>query len=290
MTAYSAYSSTGVPFASIGESDRRLFVFPGIDLAGRVPEGLHLQGIVQAFRAFADDYRVIFVGRPTAPEGLDEEGDGPGVAADSEDATQRVLSFVQDELRTGGEPPVVMGLSSGGGTAVRMAAALDRDLAALALVSFGARVSEEGRRALAETAGLIREGAYRRLSRVLVERLYPGAVGRLVYGPVAWLFPELAGRPPDPSEVARAFEHWAAGDLTDALGLISVPTLLVAGSRDIYYPRSTLEETCSLIPDCAFKLVEGYGHGVFKARRREVHDEVRKFLQDPAGYGTTGKE
>ena len=50
------------------------------------------------------------------------------------------------------------------------------------------------------------------------------------------------------------------GDLRDAAGKISVPTLCVCGSEDLATPPDVVRATADMIPNATFELIDGVGH------------------------------
>ena len=62
------------------------------------------------------------------------------------------------------------------------------------------------------------------------------------------------------SDVLIEADAEVAFDSRELLPTITTPVLLIAGNRDVYFPRSLLEETARLIPDCTLKIYEGKGH------------------------------
>lgn len=68
--------------------------------------------------------------------------------------------------------------------------------------------------------------------------------------------------------------------LTDKLGLISVPSLIIWGSRDPVIPIKYAEIFVSSIHDCRFYRMEGSGHTPFVDNPEKFADVVLDFLQD----------
>jgi TAP-like protein len=68
-----------------------------------------------------------------------------------------------------------------------------------------------------------------------------------------------------------------AFDVSDRLGEIRAPTLVIGGERDPGYSRELFEETARGIPDARLFIYEGRGHGGTVTDRRFARD-VTAFL------------
>lgn len=127
------------------------------------------------------------------------------------------------------------------------------------------------------------------LSPKLVGRLRPrrGAdlpllLARLVYG-----------RDPSPRHIATSVRIYegtrsetlaAAVDLArfdafDALPLIGVPVLVVAGAKDVITPQWLSEEIAARVPDAELVVFEGCGHITPFERYDELTEHLRKFCE-----------
>ena len=98
-----------------------------------------------------------------------------------------------------------------------------------------------------------------------------GTAARWVIGPrsfrrlmpaIGWLGPLAFGRP------AHAFASQvdailAADDtMSDRLGDIEVPTMVIVGNQDILTPRGDSEELAELIPTAELVVISGAAHGL----------------------------
>ena len=66
----------------------------------------------------------------------------------------------------------------------------------------------------------------------------------------------------------------AAFDSRAVLPRITVPVLLIAGDRDLAFPKEVIEETARLVPDCTLVWYEGVGHVRAATSSRLPHDIV----------------
>jgi len=83
----------------------------------------------------------------------------------------------------------------------------------------------------------------------------------------------------DQSAMAERIALLETFDVTDRLWQIDVPTLVLAGSRDIVVPPARQRALASAIPDARFELLEGAGHVAFLTHRTEVVRRVRGLLR-----------
>jgi 3-oxoadipate enol-lactonase len=97
------------------------------------------------------------------------------------------------------------------------------------------------------------------------------AAARWVIGPrsfrrlmpaIGWLGPLAFGRPAH-AFVAQVEAILAADDtMSDRLGDIEVPTLVIVGNQDILTPRGDSEELAELIPTAELVVISGAAHGL----------------------------
>lgn len=85
----------------------------------------------------------------------------------------------------------------------------------------------------------------------------------------------------DQSVMARRIGLLETFDVTDRLWRIEVPTLILAGSRDVVVPRSRQRALASSIAGARFETLEGAGHIGFLTHRDEVMTHVRRLLRQP---------
>ncbi len=78
----------------------------------------------------------------------------------------------------------------------------------------------------------------------------------------------------DQSVMARRLALLESFDLTDRLWRIDVPTLVVAGSRDVIVPAARQRALASSIPGAGFEILEGAGHVGFLTHRAEFSRQI----------------
>ena len=64
-----------------------------------------------------------------------------------------------------------------------------------------------------------------------------------------------------------------------------MPTLIVAGTRDLFTPLSTAEQMARVIPDATLAMVEGGTHYAAVEYPREVNERIRDYLKR-IGWGS----
>ncbi len=145
--------------------------------------------------------------------------------------------------------------------------------------------------------GSVGERAFERLEDViqriprphrLVERVRPGLsdltllVGRAVYGrdpSLHQIATSVRMYQRAASETIAAFVDLAHFDAHAALPLIDVPTLVIAGSRDLLTPPWLSEEIAARVPNAELVTLEDCGHTSPFERHEEVSAYLRKFAE-----------
>lgn len=75
----------------------------------------------------------------------------------------------------------------------------------------------------------------------------------------------------------RALEGF---DVSEDLWRIDVPSLVLAGTRDVVVPIARQKALADSIPEARFASLDGAGHIGFLTHRREVAQQVRRFVRD----------
>ena len=71
----------------------------------------------------------------------------------------------------------------------------------------------------------------------------------------------------------------AKHDFKDRLSEIKVPTLVIGGEEDFFYPIS---ETAAGISNAKLILYEGFGHNAIFEKTRQFQEDVQAFLNERA--------
>ncbi len=86
--------------------------------------------------------------------------------------------------------------------------------------------------------------------------------------PEVWIF---AGR-----------QLWKGWTVMDRLGEISVPTLVMAGRGDVFFPPEHQGQLAARIPRARLQIVERAGHDPYSERPAEVMAALRDFISADA--------
>jgi pimeloyl-ACP methyl ester carboxylesterase len=177
--------------------------------------------------------------------------------------------------RLGLECPTVFGVSFGGAIALELAVERPHRLGALIVHGAAARF----RASLGST-----------IARRVLERFPLPSDNRFVNQ----FFHLLYGAKPEPgplvdfvteriwetdqSVMAGRLAQLESFDVSDRLWRIEVPTLVLAGGRDVIVPAARQQELAGAIPGAHFEPIENAGHIGFLTHRGEVVREVRGHL------------
>ncbi len=82
----------------------------------------------------------------------------------------------------------------------------------------------------------------------------------------------------DQSVIARRIGLLESFDVSDRLWRIDVPTLVLAGTRDVIIPASRQRALASAIPGARYEELEGAGHIGFLTHRRKIARLVRRMM------------
>ena len=255
--------SNGIPFVRFGKGEKPLIVFsagPGNDL----PSGFMLRMFTRGFKRIAQNYMVCVVTRKFGlPEGYT-----------TRDMSEDYAALIRDELNGG--PIDVVGVSYGGLIAQHLAADHPDLIRRLVIAMAAYKVGDEGKQLDMRFAELMSQGKMRKAFTTMVSILYPGGIKKYFWKFFMWLFAPLMMKAPtypsDPLVEAKAeYEH----NTKDRLAEINVPTLVIAGDKDFYFPAELYRETAAGIPNAKLILYEGVGH---MAMGKQFDKDVLAFL------------
>jgi pimeloyl-ACP methyl ester carboxylesterase len=70
-------------------------------------------------------------------------------------------------------------------------------------------------------------------------------------------------------------------DMAEELRTIAVPTLIIAGDRDVSAPLElTAQRSAALIPDVRLDVIEGAAHGMFVTHVERVNADLLEFIAE----------
>lgn len=210
--------------------------------------------------------------------GLSEVAPAPGGIADNATDLLALLDHV------GWESAAVCGLSVGGLIAMEIAVRAPERVERLVLMDTAASIGTPD--AWNARIAAVREQGVAAISDQIMER---------------WFSPSFRNNRPEAfSGWQRMLERTPAdgyadtcmalrdADLTEAIGAIVAPTLVVAGDEDLSTPPKLVAATARRIPAASFRVIAGAGHLPCIERPREVASLLRDFLNSTVPTKGTG--
>lgn len=242
-----------------------LVVLPGLSAHHEVPTGRSRRFELAQFGALPRHREVWWVNR--------RRGLSPAVSmADLADDYADVL----DSLF--GRPVDVLGSSTGGSVALRLAADHPDVVRRLVLVGSAFRLGERGKAVQRQVGRLLRQRRYRAAGSTFFAMLGGTAWSRRLLAGAGWLLGNRFFGTQDTGDVVATIEAEDAFDLRSRLGGIRTPTLVVSGDRDAFYDEGRLcAQTAALMPDGRYVRYAGKGHAAAASDRRLARD-VLAFL------------
>jgi pimeloyl-ACP methyl ester carboxylesterase len=257
------YSQNGLPYVRLGNSSRKLIVFSGLDFEHKPPSGFNLYMWKSKFKNLTRDFTVYLVSRkPGMPQGYTFW-----------DMSNDYAVMIKEEI---GAPVDVMGLSTGGVIAQYFALDHPQLIRRLVLAMTGYRLTEEGAELQRRTGELARQRKWRAAYAVMMDGVFPSGFKRWLFKCFVRLFGGV-GAPEDPSDGLIEIENEDKHDFWRRLPDIKVPTLVIGGDEDYFYP---VAETAERIPKAKLVLYEGYGHNVIFSQGRQFDKDVWDFLTE----------
>jgi pimeloyl-ACP methyl ester carboxylesterase len=256
------HSMVELPHARLPGGPRTLLVLEGLTLENKAPTGRALWLLRWAYKRYTRDYTVYQVARrPGLPTG-----------ATIRDMAGDYARWAQGRF----DGPVdVIGFSTGGEIAQYLAADHGQLVGRLVLSDTGYRLGEDAKALLRAARDKAARG---RAAEAQADVAAHMDFGRLGGALVRLLGRRMMKQPADPSDYIATLDADLAHDATEALPKISAPTLVIAGTRDFFYPERILRETAEPIPDATLRLYDGVGHPVGKTHKRRFEDDVLAFL------------
>lgn len=174
--------------------------------------------------------------------------------------------------------PDVLAVSMGGLIAQHLAADHSDHVRRLALGVTGCRIGEAGRRTLRRWTDWADRGWWFDVYLDTIPVTYTD-YRRWLYPPfVKTIGRLLLPEPAASSDVAVSCRACLDHDTTDRLDEIEVPTLVIGGTEDHFFPVEIMRETADGIPDTRLELIDDTGHAAFEERKRAFDTTVRAFF------------
>jgi pimeloyl-ACP methyl ester carboxylesterase len=173
------------------------------------------------------------------------------------------------------ERPAILGVSFGGVLALEFAARFPNRLGQLVVQGAGARFE---RGLLQGVAGAVLAGYPLPPDNPFVNQFFNLLFGgKQKPGPLFHFVTRTCWQT-DQSVMAHRFRLVRRFDMTRRLERIAVPTLVLAGDRDLLVSDGSLSELRAGIRDCRLVRLNGCGHLAFLAQPYRVAEEVTRFL------------
>jgi pimeloyl-ACP methyl ester carboxylesterase len=259
------YFKNNLPYIRIGDSPRNLVIFGGQDFDHKPPSSLWLPMFTGSYKRLAEGFTVYVVSRkPGLPVGYSMQ-----------DMSNDYATMIKNEL---GGPVDVMGISTGGPIAQYFAVDHPQLVRRLVLALTGYRLTEQGAELQRRMGDLARQRKWRAAYSTTVGGMYPRGIKKYLVKLFMWLFGAM-GAPADPSDGLIEIEAEDKHDFKERLAEIKVPTLVIGGDEDYFYP---IRETAAGIPNAKLVLYEGSGHNVIFKHNRQLSEAILAFLTEEA--------
>ncbi len=256
----------GLSYARLGNKAHTIVVFPGLaDAAWDVTSPKW--DLATQYRRLTETSTVYVISRK---HGLKSGYTTRDMAADYAQAMESEIGSAD-----------VMGISLGGYVAQHFAADYPDRVKRLVIACAAYRVSDEGRLTPERWLALARAKRWREfyqdISRVTLAEYHKTFTRFLV--------PLLRTMPCDPADFLISLEACLAHNSSESLARIQAPTLVIGGTKDIFFPPSLLQETTSRISGAILGLIPGGGHSAYELHKAEFEDAVMEFLNcNSAGF------
>ncbi|WP_418607593.1 alpha/beta fold hydrolase [Georgenia sp. SUBG003] len=252
----------GLPYLAFG-SGPPLVMLSGLEAENANPTGWARASEARGLRGYARRFRVHVVRRPPGrPRGHDHGRPGGPARGRARGRS--------------GEAVDVHGTSTGGSVALQLAVDHPGAVRRLVLQSAACRLSDGGRAAQRRFAARAAAGEYTRGVVELAPVMAATAPGALAVGALLRATgPSMA--PKDPTDLLRTIEAEDMFDVSDRLGAVRAPTLVVAGAHDGFYSPELFRRTAGGVPEGRLLLYPRMGH-MGPTLSRRVRADVLRFL------------
>ncbi|MEC3955991.1 alpha/beta hydrolase [Nocardia sp. CDC153] len=238
----------GLPYLAFGSGQPLVFLrWFTPDHAN--PTGWQRTSEIRTLAPLARHFRVYAVGR--AP--------GMAMGTTMADIATQHAEAIRAEF---GSAVNVLGVSSGGSVALQLAADHPDVVRMLVVASSGDTLPMTAKRAQMSYANAVAAGR-RGLHHTAPVMVRSRTLARLAAA-ILWLADPLA-RPENPADTAAFLQAEDSFDISERLGEITAPTLVVGGELDAFYPVETFRRTADRIPNAQLTIYRRTGHqGVVK--------------------------
>jgi len=244
-----------VPYLKIGQGPP-LVVVPGLTPEHDVPRGLERRMALAPARPLARDFTVYVANRKRGLKSGESMSDIAG----------HLAGAIEHDI---GQPVFLQGTSTGGSVVLQLAVDRPELVRRLVVVSAAYRLGPVGRAEQAEMVRLIRAGQPREAWASVITSMIPSALR----GPARPLSRLAAGRmtPADPTDMLVTLEAEDAFNVEASLSRVTAPTLVIGGSRDIFYSEELFRGTAAGVQDGRVHLFPGWGHARASSSAATIH-------------------
>lgn len=267
MALFTGYSTNGIPYAYLSDNGPALVVLTGSELEHLPPSKMTEQGYYIGMKRLVRQYSIYVMSRkPNLPKGYT-----------AQDMSNDYAEFIRKDI---GRPVHVMGMSSGGSSAMHLAADHPDLVDKLILAMTGYQLNENGKYVAEFWRDLALAGdwpaLYQRMGVDVAEGSTPEWITRLMMR----LFGKmLLGTPRNGSDFAVVLDSDINLNVVHKLPCIRQPTLVIGGENDPFYGADNIRETARLIPNAELRLLKNGGHAVVKTQTQAFESAVLEFLQ-----------
>lgn len=242
--ASTGFLHDGIPYLRIGQGPP-LVVVQGLSPEHDVPKGFDRRMALSAATPLARHFTVFCVNRK---RGLDTGESMSSIAG-------HLANAIEHDL---GEPVFLQGTSTGGSVALQLAVDRPDLVRRLVVVASAYRLGPGGRELQAEMLRLTRAGRAAEAWAGLMTAMLPEPLR----GPLRPLSRLVVGSsvPDDAHDMLVTLAAEDVFDVGAELSRITAPTLVIGGSRDVFYSRELFEGTASGVRDGRAHVFEGWGH------------------------------
>jgi pimeloyl-ACP methyl ester carboxylesterase len=238
------YLHDDIPYLRSGQGPPLVMVL-GLSSEHQIPKGWDRRFALSSAAPLERHFTVHCVSR--------KRGLKPGESMS--DIAGHLAAAIEHDLN---EPVFLQGTSTGGSVALQLT--IDRpDLVRRLVVTASAyRLGPAGRALQAEVARLLRAGDTTEALTVLTTGILPPPL-RGPMRPVARLAARKM-RPKDSTDMLVTLDAEDVFDVEGDLPRVAAPTLVIGGTKDLFYPRDLFEGTAAGVQDGRVHLFDGWGH------------------------------
>lgn len=266
MATFTGFSSNGVPYAKLSDAGPALVVFTGSELEHMPPSKMTQQGYYVGLKRLTRQYSIYLMSRrQNLPKGYT-----------AQDMSNDFAEMIRKDI---GQPVHIMGMSSGGSSAMHLAVDHAELVDKLILAMTGYRLNPNGKLVAEIWRDLALAGdwtaLYQRMGVDVAEGATPEWLTRLMMRLFGKL---LLGTPKSGSDFAIVLDSDIHLDVVNKLPRIRKPTLVIGGENDPFYGADNMRETARLIPHAELILLKNGGHAVVKTQTKAFESAILEFL------------